>query len=132
MGGGTPQTQGHRGQGEKGTPVALYIYIIYTYRTGCGAESAPPAPQICGGEWEPKDKGGGEETKASLGLAPLHPPAPPGAHGTYGPSPIALPRAPSRCGMKGTPLPEQVLGGGGVCSYQLPLAPPGIKGSWMG
>lgn len=42
--------------GEKGTPIALYIYIIYTYRTGWGGESGPPphpkSTRTPGGEGE--------------------------------------------------------------------------------
>lgn len=38
--------------GEKGTPIALYIYIIYTYRTGWGGGSlAPPGPQKHPNSW---------------------------------------------------------------------------------
>lgn len=68
--------------GEKGTPIALYIYIIYTYRTGWGGGVwPPPAPQKHPNSWGRRGtgiKGEEGETKASLGLAPAAPsPGPP-------------------------------------------------------
>lgn len=97
--------------GEKGTPIALYIYIIYTYRTGWGGESGPPrtpkAPELLGAKGNGNKRGKGE-TKASLGLAPLRFPRGPPPQGWLCPPPQGAEEA---GGTKGPPCSSTDLGG---------------------
>lgn len=103
--------------GEKGTPIALYIYIIYTYRTGWGGvwpPRTPKAPELLGAKGNGNKRGGGE-TKASLGLAPLRLPWGPPPQGRLCPPPQG---AEEVGGMNGRPLLQLGFEGGcvGSCS----------------